>query len=113
VRVILKNDTQKKFVFASLQGETAAKRLQGSSLLEPPYETMILIEESGRVYTYAQASFRIAWHLGGKFIFLGLLSFLPGFLFKPFYRVVAKRRHRLFTETVMIDQSLYQDRFFP
>lgn len=115
VRVILKNDKKKKFLFTSLQGPKGQMLLKGSPFGKPPFDSLVLLENYGssrqKMLTRSKASFRIAWHLGGTFFFVGLLSFLPTALFDLAYNWVAKRRYHLFSKTVEINPKDYQDRF--
>lgn len=115
IRVILKFDRKRQFFFAPLQGKTAKASLKGSSLIEPPFDSLVLLQDwqssKMRLLTHAKATLRIAWHLGGRFSLLGLLSFLPSTLFDLCYKMVAKRRYHLFTQTVKVNPEDHQDRF--
>ena len=117
IRVILKDDRKKVFLFSSLQGKTAQRLLSGTPFIEPPYHTLVLVQNYGRtkqkILIEAKGSLRIVLLLGGKYAFLGLLSFLPSFLFDLAYRWIAKRRYRLFSKTVNIRPEDYQERFLP
>jgi predicted DCC family thiol-disulfide oxidoreductase YuxK len=92
VQFVLRQDKNKRFFFAPLQGETA-KRL----LKEPPEDTLVLIENfetpTPRVSILGKGSFRILWLLGGWWRLLGWISFLPQFLYNWGYRLVANHRH--------------------
>lgn len=115
IRVILNYDRKQQFFFASLQGKTAREILKGNPLLQPPYDTLVLLQDwqsdKERLLTHARASLRIAWMLGGRFTLLGWLSFLPSYLFDLCYKMIAKRRYHLFTKTVKISPEEYQERF--
>lgn len=91
VRFLLKHDHQRIFLFAPLQGETAAK------ILKAPFdpETIVLVEE-GHFWTQGKAVFRILWLLGGIWKLPGALFFLPAFLYNWGYRWIAKRRFQWF-----------------
>lgn len=103
VQLLLKVDYQKRFVFAPLQGETAAQKLAGL----PPHlrgvDSLVLIEnyqtDSERTYVMSRGVWRICWLLGGLWTVLGWLSFLPGWLLDWAYRFVARNRHRIFPQT--------------
>ena len=117
IRVILKEDKKKTFLFTSLQGKTAQTVLFGTPFSIPPYHTLVLVQNYGRtkqkILKEAKATLRIAFLLGGKYAFLGMLSFLPSFFFDLFYRFIAKRRMRLFSKTVKVDPEEYKGRFLP
>jgi predicted DCC family thiol-disulfide oxidoreductase YuxK len=109
VRVILKHDKKKKFLFAPLEGETAKP-------FHIEADTLALIENfhtKPKTYLRSRATFRIARHLGGRFALIGLFSCLPHHLFDMAYKAVAKRRYKLFSETVHIDPRDYEGRFLP
>jgi predicted DCC family thiol-disulfide oxidoreductase YuxK len=97
VEKLLRIDTQKIFVFASLEGKTAKRELQRTTTRE----TVVLLQDYGssdeKEVTEGIAILRIFWLLGGSWSFLGWLSFLPGILFNWAYRLIAKNRCRLFT----------------
>lgn len=117
VQFVLKRDDKRDFVFAPLQGETAARELAGMSELVESLDTLILIEfyrtDRRRVLTYGKGALKIAWHLGGVWSVLGFLSFLPAAMFNVGYRFVARNRHRLFTQACMIPDPSHRDRFLP
>lgn len=103
VQFILKQDKNKVFAFAPLQGPTAAKFLQHLPEDMKGADSIILIENfrfsRQKTYIRSKAVFRILWLLGGAWLLLGWLSFLPAFLFDWGYRIVAKYRKRLFPQT--------------
>lgn len=100
VQFIFERDDEQLFAFAPLQGETASNYLKN---LPPEIrftDSLILIENylspHPKAYLLSQGAFRIAWLLGGSWLAIGWLSFLPGFLFDWAYRLVASNRHRFF-----------------
>lgn len=102
VRFLLKIDQNKLFMFAPLQGETAAKFLPQLSKEEQQEDTLILVENveksDQKIYILGKAIFRIFWLLGGLWSILGLMSFLPGWLYNWGYRLVAQNRKRIFNQ---------------
>lgn len=96
VRFLIEADKRGHFLYAPLQGETAS-HLEGAPF---PLDTLILIEgfqtKSPRIWKYGRGVLRICWRLGGWYRLIGLLSFLPGWLADPLYRLVARNRHTLF-----------------
>lgn len=111
VRFVLKADQKKQFIFAPLDGTTAA------SLLQPIPESLVLIQNykqpNQKTFYAGKASLRILWLLGGKYRPIGCLSFLPSLLFDIFYRVLAKSRSHLFTATPFLTPNEIQNRFLP
>lgn len=117
VQLLLKLDKHQLFLFAPLQGETAAQHL---SHLPPEFrdvDSLILIEDfkstQSKIYLQAKAVLRICWLLGGGWMLIGWLSFLPAVLFNWAYRLVARNRHRLFPQSCTIPSPDQKDRFLP
>ncbi len=102
VQFILKIDHRKIFMFAPLQGKTAAKMLQNVSETIKNADSVILIENfqeaDPQIYLFGQAAFRILWLVGGWWWLLGWICFLPAWLYDWGYRLIAKYRHRLFPQ---------------
>lgn len=100
VQVLLKADKRRIFLFAPLQGKTAAMMLKDLPDEMKGVDSLVLIEDyqlpSQRYYVLGKGALRIAWLLGGWGSLLGWISFLPAGLYNWGYRLVAKNRHRLF-----------------
>jgi predicted DCC family thiol-disulfide oxidoreductase YuxK len=118
VRWVFGQDKNEIFVFAPLQGETAAKYLKN---LPPDIrytDSLILIENYTslypKVFILAKGALRIAWLLGWPWFLIGWLSFFPGWLFDWGYRLVARHRHYFFPgEQCFIPLADQKDRFLP
>lgn len=94
VDVMLKADRQQQFLFAPLQGETAAKMLP--PLDEKPEEwSLIYVDEKG-IHDQFDASFEIYRRMGGLWSALGLLRHIPRGIRAPVYRMIARNRYRWF-----------------
>lgn len=106
VQTLLKVDKHECLAFAPLQGETASRYLKDLPSEYKGVDSLILIEnyhsESHKIYIRSKAAFRICWLIGGSWVLIGWLSFLPAFFFDWAYRLVAKNRHRLFPQTACI-----------
>ena len=82
-------------------------------------DSLVVVEDFGeqKIYYYSRGCFRVAWHLGGLYSILGILSFLPQLLLFPFdliYRLVARNRRKFCDLGVLKeDQVTYSDRFLP
>jgi predicted DCC family thiol-disulfide oxidoreductase YuxK len=100
VQLLLKADKRKKFLFAPLQGKTAARLLKELPEGMKGIDTLVLVENyqqpSQRFLILGKAAFRIMWLLGGFWSLIGWISFLPGWLYNWGYRLVARNRKRLF-----------------
>lgn len=105
VRFVIARDRHCRFLFAPLQGKTAAKEL--SKLLRESFDTLVLITDyqtqNQRLYIEGKGALRVLWLLGGWRALLGVLSFLPSGLFDFFYRWVARRRYRLFSRALPLN----------
>ena len=95
VRAILKLDKAKIFLFAPLDGKTAAQELKPELLKE---NTLILLENyqkpTQRQWIRGRAVYRILWLIGGKWTLLGWLCYVP-FGVDLAYRFVARHRCRV------------------
>lgn len=118
VQILLKVDKHKRFVFAPLQGQTAAVFLKTLPQELKNADSLIFIEnyqtDQKKLYIYGQGVFRIAWKLGGWWKLLGWLSFLPPVLFNWGYFIVARNRHRIFPKDVCkLPDPEQRGRFLP
>lgn len=116
VQFILKHDTGQKFLFAPLQGTTAAKNLQSLPVKYKTLDTLVLLENyrssQQKVYVLGTGALRILWLLGGLWKIIGWISFLPPFLYNWIYRLVAYYRRTLFShETCLILDEKNKKRF--
>lgn len=102
VQFILKADKKRQFMFAPLQGKTAAKVLAGLPDSLRNEDSIILIENYGAVdaqtYILGKAALRILWLLGSFWSVPGCVSFLPAWLYDWKYRLIARNRHRFFSK---------------
>ena len=94
VDFIIKRDTQRKFRFAPLQGDTAKAELPLEDVEN--LNTLILKTESG-LFRRSSAVVRILWLLGGFWGVLGTLFWIvPLPLRNLGYRLVSVSRYSLF-----------------
>lgn len=118
VQTLLKADKQERFVFAPLQGSTAAKFIAHLPPELKSVDSLILIEnyrsDHPQIDVLSKGALRIAWLLGGPWMLVGCLSFLPSVLFDWAYRLVARHRHQLFPQTeCMLPKPDQKERFLP
>jgi len=104
VQFLLEADKQQVFAFAPLQGTTAERVLKEVPQEVKQADSLILIENfetpQEKLYLFGKGALRACWLLGGKWRWIGWLSFLPAWLYDWGYRVVAKNRHRFFSKDV-------------
>ena len=117
VQFVIKHDKKESFVFAPLQGSTAASYLTDLPPEMRFTDSLILIENYRtfpRVYMLGKGALRILWLLGFPWMILGLLSFLPGWMFDWLYELVAANRHRFFSDqTCVVPSKNQKERFLP
>lgn len=118
VQRLIKADKKEIFLFAPLQGKTAAAKLKLLPQSVTSKDSLILVENFNQpnesVLIYGKAALRILWLLGGIFSLPGMLSFLPGFLFDWAYRLVAKNRARFVkSDRCFIPENNQKGRYLP
>ena len=118
VQFLLKADKQNQFVFAPLIGDTATAYLQKLPPEMRYEDSLILVENyqtpNPQITILGKGALRIAWLLGGPWMLIGWLSFLPGILFDWAYRLVALFRHHFFTqEKCTLPSPDQKNRFLP
>jgi predicted DCC family thiol-disulfide oxidoreductase YuxK len=99
VRHIIAIDRESRFRFAPLTGQTASKILIGPQASLREAQSLVLAEHylstQRDFFIQSRAILRIYWLIGGKWKWLGLLSFLPSWPGDLFYRWFAAHRHQL------------------
>lgn len=117
VQILLKEDPQGLFVFASLQGKTASKVLQNLSKKDLKKDSLVLVENyqgnHPRFYFLGQGALRVLWLLGGCWSFVGWISFLPPLLYNWIYRLVARHRYKIFPNHCILSSNETDSRFLP
>jgi len=99
-------------MFAPLASNSAKAILQKHGLSEIENDTIVLVSQE-KVYLRAEAVFEIIKDLRGVYFLLGVFKVLPSSLNDFLYRLVAKNRHKLFSETpeCIIPSSDIESRF--
>jgi predicted DCC family thiol-disulfide oxidoreductase YuxK len=109
---LIRHDRRQRLKFASLQGETAAKRL-------PPEFTQelgtMVYQEGDRVWKESSAALRSGIALGGIYSVGWLALVVPSFVRDPIYRFIAKHRYQWFgkRETCRLPTPEERARFLP
>jgi predicted DCC family thiol-disulfide oxidoreductase YuxK len=112
VNWLIDRDPDKKFRFASLQSEVAAKQL-GSFGIDEKYLYSIVVVKNGRVYKNSRAVLEIARSLGGVYSLLYIFVILPPFIRDAMYKFVANNRYKWFgvSDTCRIPTDDIKGRF--
>lgn len=118
VQVILRQDKQEIFDFAPLQGTTAKELLKDLPPEMKTADSLVLIENykspKRQYFILGRGALRICWDLGGWWTIPGLISWLPSCLYDWGYRLVAKNRHRIFSNgSCVIPTAETRHRFLP
>lgn len=113
VDLMLRVDRKRIFLFAPIQGETARELLPPSSD-DPEEWSMVYLDERG-VHDQSDASLEVYRRLGGVWMVLGWLRFVPHFVRNPVYRLIARNRYRWFDkrETCRVPTADERARFLP
>lgn len=99
VNFVFKKDTKRQFLYAPLQGVTAKQRLKEGDVKGLK---SIIVLKNDIALKEAQAIKIIMQQLYPRYS--GLFSLLPSSFFNVFYRLIAKKRYRIFGKK----NSLYQ-----
>ncbi len=94
VKRLLRLDTNRRLMFAPLQGETAQQLLTETDI--QGLKSLVVYDRAGQS-RYSTAVVRILWHLGGLYrILSALLWVIPSPIRNWGYRFVAARRYQWF-----------------
>jgi predicted DCC family thiol-disulfide oxidoreductase YuxK len=112
VQFVIRQDTARRFRFASLQSETARELLRDLPPRGQGIESVVLIED-GRYYQQSTAALRILRQLRGAWPLLYGFIFLPAFFRDWIYAWIAKNRYRWFgrRQACMLPTPELQSRF--
>ena len=112
VQFIIVRDTEKHFLFASLQSTAAQERLNKASITIPGNLSTVVLLDGESVYTQSDAVLRILRHLKG-WRFLYPLIIVPKPLRDIVYAFISRHRYRMFgrREICMVPAPELRDRF--
>jgi len=119
VQFLLKQDKNKIFAFAPLQGETAAHLLNDWRICFPDADSLVLVEnyrdnDNKKILLFGNGALRICWLLGGLWKIPGIISFFPTFFYDWGYRWIARHRFQWFEkQTCLIPKMEDLKRFLP
>lgn len=114
VRWLLARDKKQRFLFAPLQGSTAAELL-GLNAEQQAAPASLLVWSDGRVRTESNAALYIAGQLPGFWKLWIVLYVIPAPVRNWVYRFVAVRRYRWFGKSAhcMLPERGQEHRFLP
>jgi len=109
----MERDKNKVFKFASLQSDFAAEILRRNGMDGTAFDTLILAESSGMIYTRSSAALRIARRLRFPWHLLYVFVIIPPFIRDHIYNIIARNRYRWFgkREACRIPTAEERERF--
>lgn len=112
VQFVLKHDTKKQFLFASLQSDASRKLLLQFNYENAKMDTIVLIEKN-KVYDKSTAALRIARKLNPLWNWLYVLIIIPKSIRDFFYDIIAKNRYGWFGKrnSCLMYMTEYKNRF--
>jgi len=112
VQFVLRRDRLRLFHYAALQSVAGQRIVQELGVGKPRFETVLLVKK-GKVFVASSAVLEIVKNLpGGWFLLYGLIV-VPRPVRDFFYRVIAKKRSRLFGKRsqCLVSVQGWEDRF--
>lgn len=111
VQIVIKNDKNSYYKFASLQSEFAQNFLKENNLSTQEFSTLILIQ-GGQYFKKSKAIFKIVKHLP-NYSWLRIFALLPLFFTDFVYDLISNNRFRWFGKraSCWLPTSELQDRF--
>jgi predicted DCC family thiol-disulfide oxidoreductase YuxK len=95
VKAMLRADRDKRFFFAPLQGETAARVREGNPAFPEEAETVVYLRH-GRILLRSRAATAAMAELPYPAKALSWFRYLPRWLTDFFYAIIARTRYRVF-----------------
>ena len=111
VQWILKNDLKDQFMFAALQSDFGQEFLKERGLETKQLSTLYLWKPQSFYLKKSEAALKIASILGGKYSFIGYLSFVPKFISDFVYDKIAENRKKLATNTCFLPNEKERAKF--
>jgi predicted DCC family thiol-disulfide oxidoreductase YuxK len=95
-RFVLRHDRKRRFRLTTAQGPIGSALYRRFGLATDDYETMIVIDEQGRLLTDSDGAIAIFSRLGWPWRAAAVARIVPKRLRDTLYRLVARNRYRLF-----------------
>ena len=111
-RFVLRHDRERRFRLTTAQGPVGADLYRRFGLATDDYETMIVIDEEGRLLTESDGAIAIFTRLGWPWRAAAAARIVPKRVRDALYRLVARNRYRLFgrRETCWVPSASDLDR---
>lgn len=102
VEWLLKNDKKDEFLFAPLQSNFAQSFLYDRNLDRTDFKTLYLYKPNQYYYTQSDAVLKIAEKLGGKYLIISYLKYIPKFIRNGIYSQIANNRQKLSSQKCFV-----------
>ncbi len=112
VHFLLRIDRRSVLHFAALQSTSAKSLLEQVDHSRPLPDGVVLIH-NGKIYTESDAALKSLQLIGGIWKLVSILRFIPNFIRKPIYRIVARNRYKWFGkyDTCPLPKPEWKQRF--
>ncbi len=112
IQAVIKRDSKKMFIFASLQSEAGAKLLSQYGAMDSNIDSVVLVH-AGEIYIKSDAVLEIIRILGGPYTLILGFQIIPRFIRDFIYDWIARNRYGWFgkREACMIPTPDLRDRF--
>jgi len=112
INFIIKHDSKKQFLFASLQSDAAKEILLQFSSKKVRFDSIVLIENN-IIYDKSTAALKIFSNLNWVFKLLSIFIIIPKFIRDWLYNYIAKNRYKWFgkKEHCMLPNPNVKSRF--
>jgi predicted DCC family thiol-disulfide oxidoreductase YuxK len=110
VRFLIKRDRDRALVYAPLQGDTAAALRAKHPEIPANLDTIVFIEEDGRVFLRSKAFLHVSRYLTRPWRWGYHFRWMPAFLLDLGYRVIARVRYRIWGKKEQCDLPSPEER---
>lgn len=110
VRFLIKRDRDRALVYAPLQGDTAAALRAKHPEIPANLDTIVFIEEDGRVFLRSKAFLHVSRYLTRPWRWGYHFRWMPAFLLDLGYRLIARVRYRIFGKKEQCDLPAPEER---
>lgn len=94
-QIVLRNDTNRRFDLAAMQGEVGAEIYREAGI-DPAKPDTLVVLTGEKILRNSDAVLHIYRHLGWPWKLLAAAAIIPRALRDPIYRLVARNRYRWF-----------------
>jgi predicted DCC family thiol-disulfide oxidoreductase YuxK len=115
VQYVIKHDSRKRFLFASLQSHSGREIITAYTALGNTMPDSMVLFYKGKYYTRSGAALRSAWLTGGFTAMLAVGLIVPPFIRNIVYDWVAAHRYQWFgrKDECMVPTPGLTNRFLP